>query len=64
MAGNHSDCCFMVIFENVLEYVFFRSENFSFCLILKGPFTVLILKSAVYKTYRTFYLLITTKLYR
>ena len=37
MAGNHSDCCFMVIFENVLEYVFFRSENFSFCLILEHP---------------------------
>ena len=37
MAGNHGNCCFMVTFENVLEYVFFRSENFSFCLILNGP---------------------------
>ena len=25
MAGNHGNCCFMVIFENVLEYVFFQS---------------------------------------
>ena len=27
-AGNHGNCCFIIIFENVLEYVLFRSEIF------------------------------------
>ena len=39
MVGNHGNFCFIIIFENVLEYVLFRSENFSFCLILNGPFS-------------------------
>ena len=29
-AGNHGNCCFVMIFENVLEYVLFRSEKFFF----------------------------------
>ena len=35
-AGNHGNCCFIVIFENVLEYLLF--EVF-FCLILSGSFS-------------------------
>ena len=27
-AGNHCNCCFIIIFENVLEYVLFRSDFF------------------------------------
>ena len=27
-AGNHGNCCFIIIFVNVLEYVLFRSEIF------------------------------------
>ena len=27
-AGNHCNCCFITIFENVLEYVLFRSDFF------------------------------------
>ena len=36
-AGNHCNCCFIIIFENVLEYVLFRSDFF--CLILSGSFS-------------------------
>ena len=35
-AGNHGNCCFIVIFENVLEYLLF--EVF-FCLILSWSFS-------------------------
>ena len=38
MAGNHDNCCFVIILENAVEYVLFRSEIFSFCLILNGLF--------------------------
>ena len=37
-AGNHGNCCFIIIFVNVLEYVLFRSEIF-FCLMLSGSFS-------------------------
>ena len=37
-AGNHGNCCFTIIFVNVLEYVLFRSEIF-FCLMLSGSFS-------------------------
>ena len=36
-AGNHCNCCFIIIFENVLEYVLFRSDFFY--LILSGSFS-------------------------
>ena len=35
--GNHCNCCFIIIFENVLEYVLFQSDFF--CLILSGSFS-------------------------
>ena len=35
-AGNHGNCCFIAIFENVLKYLLF--EVF-FCLILSGSFS-------------------------
>ena len=35
-AGNHGNCCFIAIFESVLEYLLF--EVF-FCLILSGSFS-------------------------
>ena len=34
-AGNHCNCCFIIIFENVLEYV----QVIFFCLILSGSFS-------------------------
>ena len=37
-AGNHGNCCFIIIFVNVLEYVLFQSEIF-FCLMLSGSFS-------------------------
>ena len=37
-AGNHGNCCFTIIFVNVLEYALFRSEM-SFCLMLSGSFS-------------------------
>ena len=36
-AGNHCNCCFIIIFENVLEYVLFRSDFFY--RILSGSFS-------------------------
>lgn len=36
-AGKHCNCCFIIIFENVLEYVLFRSVFFF--LILSGSFS-------------------------
>ena len=37
-AGYHCNCCFIIIFENVLEYVIFFEVIF-FCLILSGSFS-------------------------
>ena len=36
-AGNHGNCCFITIFENVSKYLLF--EVFFFCLILSGSFS-------------------------
>ena len=41
-AGNHGNCCFVMIFENVLEYVLFRSEKcfFSYLDWIISPWSI------------------------